>query len=382
MKLISTLTAIIVILPSSILDLGIFKIIYYIWLIIVYIYSLFKFKTSPNIIGVLLLFVCFFSLIINSVSPIFQPWFRFLSFMLLFLAVGPFNNDNNAHKFHNEILIKLLNIIVIMVIISFFTYFTKQHIFFKQTSILLNGLFNHSMLLGPMAAISVIYSVYRYNVSRKRIQIIIALICSLTVLMSSSRAAIVGLIISLLYLNWVSKKSYFSFFKKIIVVLIVIMLSFPLWKPYAEGVIVKQEYAEKTGSFTASRNDKWENRFYEIKNNPIFGVGFASVDPIKSILDYDKDSGTLEPGSSWLFIISSIGISGLFLIIAMFYNILKKNNHTLLKSLIVFFSIHMFAEGFIFATGSLLCIFLWLLIGCGYQTKISYNQLNVNNGKI
>lgn len=364
MKKIVTITAIIIILPSTILNVSAFQIIYYAWLFIIYIYSIFKFSNNLNILGTCFLSVCFFSLIVNSASPIFQPWYRFFSFILLFLSFGPFNNNYKAQKFRKDILTQLLNIIVLIVVISFFAYFTRQRIFFKDSPILLNGIFNHSMLLGPIAAISAIYSFFKYNICKKNIYMVIGIICSITTLMASSRVSIIGLIISLLYLNWKFKKNSFSFWKKILAIVIILIISFPLWKPYAKGIIAKQEYAEEIGSFTASRNDKWENRIYEIKSNPIFGIGFASVDPVKSISDYNKNNGTIEPGSSWLFIPSSIGIIGLILIALMFFNIFKNHNSILLKSLLIFFVIHMGAEGYVFATGSLLCAFLWLLIGC------------------
>ncbi|MDP2455208.1 MULTISPECIES: hypothetical protein [unclassified Kaistella] len=94
-------------------------------------------------------------------------------------------------------------------------------------------------------------------------------------------------------------------------------------------------------------------------------------------IGFDSDSGKVEPGSSWLALLSMTGIAGFILIVFIFLSALiylfkNKNDYIIsgiLGSLLLFFMIHMSAEGYILAAGSLLFFYIWLLLGVieGYK---------------
>ena len=60
-----------------------------------------------------------------------------------------------------------------------------------------------------------------------------------------------------------------------------------------------------------SRSNLWDDRLREFTNYPIFGVGFAEIDIIHDN-NYTKD-GVIELGSSWLGLLSMLGIVGYFI---------------------------------------------------------------------
>ncbi len=99
-------------------------------------------------------------------------------------------------------------------------------------------------------------------------------------------------------------------------------------------------------------------------------------------------TGTIEPGSSWLFLLSSLGLYGfLSFLIPFAYNtyMLYKNLNTgfnggLLCSIMVLFSVHMLIEGYVVAPGAYLCFLLWLSLSESEQVVWQTN--NNNNNKI
>ena len=162
-------------------------------------------------------------------------------------------------------------------------------------------------------------------------------------------------------------------FRSAIIFLMSISVSF--WSPYLANVQNKNNKSVDAGGITSSRDILWENRINEFNSSPLFGVGFSSISLDSNGSSFDKNKGKVETGSSWLNILSMTGIVGFicFSIIwirAMFllYKQFMKNNRvaTYLFALLIFGTRHMTAEGYIFAAGSILVFFVWLLLGCIY----------------
>ena len=126
----------------------------------------------------------------------------------------------------------------------------------------------------------------------------------------------------------------------------------------------------------ASREERWSHRINEFTNSPFVGIGFAAISP-EYTDEYNIELGIVEPGSSWLTVLSMIGIMGalpIILIIINTWNGLKAiyNNNTedysiLLSGLLSLFYVHLIAEGYIFAGGSFLCFLFWLTLGISYS---------------
>ena len=158
--------------------------------------------------------------------------------------------------------------------------------------------------------------------------------------------------------------------RRIIIIAVITVLTVPLWISALSGVMYKQyERSDAGGGVLVSRSGKIENRIDEFLQSPIYGIGFSST---KYNIDI-HENGNIEPGSSWLYILSTTGIIGFVLICRLFrlYSFRSKKGHRsfcefnneLEIGLFAFFGIHMLFEGYVFAAGNLTCILLWLIIG-------------------
>ena len=119
-----------------------------------------------------------------------------------------------------------------------------------------------------------------------------------------------------------------------------------------------------------SRNYLWKQRLDEFKGNPFLGIGFANIEDPAGESQDNTLGGKIEPGSSWLIVLSMMGILGgaAFLLIlnntlARLFQNKQKEYSCLLLALGVFWALEMCAEGFIFASGSFLFFLLWSWVG-------------------
>ena len=126
-------------------------------------------------------------------------------------------------------------------------------------------------------------------------------------------------------------------------------------------------------------------KYYNVYNykSPVIGSGFASYNNT-IVKRKSSDTGNIEPGSSWLFLLSSTGLVGFISFLLIIFRpilfIIKKQNFkstkiSLIVSITILFFVHMFAEGYILSSGSFLFLLLWLCIGI-IQPKslVSINQ--------
>ena len=152
-----------------------------------------------------------------------------------------------------------------------------------------------------------------------------------------------------------------------------------------ENIENKNKNSMTAGGMTSSRDALWNDRISEFNSSPIFGIGFASIATERNNQHLYESDGKVETGSSWLNILSMIGILGLtiyiFLILKALY-LLYKNIKLNLKissyliSLLIFWLFHMIAEGYVLASGSVLFFLSWLLIGFIYI--LNYNSKYIN----
>jgi O-antigen ligase len=166
----------------------------------------------------------------------------------------------------------------------------------------------------------------------------------------------------------------------IFILFLLIVSTAPIYSPFLDRVMQKQETnIERSGSTFSSREGKWNNRLDEFEENPIFGCGFAALD-VSHNEDYSAYNGVVEPGSSWLALLSMTGVMGAILFAMMFLptisSLIKARPGTasLLLASIVFFSVHLVVEGYIFASGNYLCFLFWLILGCGISYSFSPSE--------
>lgn len=349
---------VLVITPDSLL---IYYGIYFLALTVLILTS----KVKPELIFVLLFLSMLASIVFNEVPTIYQPYARFLSFILIISLFSPFIRSRYLDHFRLQFLEYALKLIILLIVVSFVLMITGV----VQLSYPYNGITVHSMILGPLAAISVLICLYRITIKKQRdlYLFIFIIIAFIMVLVSSSRGTLLSLIVSSLFLLYrfnlqLTKKR----FTPIILILAIFLFSYPFWSPFIEGVQTKMTNNIKRGGYFSSRESIWLDRLDEFNSSPIFGIGFSNM---KRDIFFSNDKSNIELGSSYLGVLSMTGIIGfLSLLLILFKYVYKTiiNKHSttfLLSSILIFLLIHMIFEGYIFGSGNSLMLLFWLLIG-------------------
>ena len=182
-----------------------------------------------------------------------------------------------------------------------------------------SGLYRHSMILGPMSALGACSLEYLGLAYNKKYFFLLAVPCVGSVMFAASRTAFIALVISLIFMLFQFSKNKKNFLKNLIISILVIGITFPLWNRGLDRMASKQAAFDGQGRF-GSRTELWENRISEFKSSPVCGVGFSAVSLASH--DYNPKTGGLEPGSSWLAILSMTGILGLAFVLYFFIKLI------------------------------------------------------------
>lgn len=331
---------------------------------------------------IILFFGAFLSLVTNDAAPIFRAWERLFFFILISIPISPFLTSGKLYIYRLRALKYMLVFSVIIGIGSFAAYLLGINYmvnFIDGNNTVTNvgwfgGITVHSMLLGPTTALGATFAMWYMtgttfkNILYKYMSYGFVFACFASTLLSASRssslACIVGCTIVYIYRNGMGKSNVLT---GLIGLLLIGVLLQPLIEPFAQGVLVKQNANVEAGSIFSSREGKWVNRLEEFVSNPIVGSGFATVNVHSD--DY-SNNGIIEPGTSWLAVLSMLGIIGVFCIYKIVFAPIMKlyrsgPNRTgiLLLGLFAVFFLHMMTEGYIFAGGNFMFFYFWLYIG-------------------
>lgn len=317
----------------------------------------------------------FFSIWLNDIPSFFRVWFRVIAFLSLVFLVGPFFMNDRLVRMRRLLFVRVLFALRWVVLISFVLHFIAPQIVIGMTGF--NGLTNHSMLLSPLAGICVIYGIYRFYLSEtvfeRYKEIVCTVISFLVLIMAGSRGALAATLVGIFFFYIRLYRHRMGRLIKVVVFLFLLAISTSfIWWPYTERIRQKMDSSEEAGSVTSSRDMMWRERIREFEAYPFFGVGFASfnMDYIQTEHTINRQTGTVEPGTSWLFLLSSLGLYGFlsFLLpVSYVLYILYKDSGTglnggLAGSLMALFFTHMLVEGYVISSGAFLCFFFWLLL--------------------
>ncbi len=333
--------------------------------------------------------ICLLSILINNPPSYFKVWERLFVIIMIFLSFTPIIVNNEISKKRMQLFKSLLIVMTLFSFGSFFAYFLGINYFVRAGVELdasgtghFSGLTNHSMMLAPISSLSSIYCFSKIlsNKSRNKLRIRwIAIFITVfgALLLSASRGAFGGAVLGILVLLFRYNSGKLSkTIKYLFVVLIVGTASFPIWGGLSSALIDKQTSNVDKGGVMYSREAKMGARLYEIQNNFFTGVGFCVVDEI--VDSVDKQTGTIEPNSSWLGVFSMTGIFGFITFLYIFIktfkeaylNIIDNNIASLMCGILAFFFVHLIIEGYVLAGGNILCGLFWLAIGASYsQTR-------------
>jgi len=317
--------------------------------------------------------VYFLSIIFNDIPSFFKPYQRFIAFLIMISLTSPFLHTPSLNYLRLKIFQFLSILLTIFVVFSFLGIVLGFPLMIGRGGY--TGFFSHSMILGPIAALSMLFSFHwassTTNIKYKIFLFSISGISFLTSVAAGSRVALIAGMVGIIFYLYKMKQGNIKHFTKVMFLIITILtITFPVWKSYTARISGKMAYAANEDNMLVTRTWLWQNRIMEFKSSPLVGVGFASADT--SIAKrFDPQTGKVEPGSSWLAILSMTGLLGfiptLLFILNKFRSIIRcksKLYHcSLLGSLLIFFVIHLFAEGYILSAGSGMFFIFWLLLG-------------------
>ena len=348
-------------------------------------------NTKFGSIGLLgFVFVCLFSIFVNNPPSYFRVWERLAIFICTLLAYSPLIVNSKIGKNRVCLFEGLVFIMMIYGVASFIGFFFGINYFIRNEELLdyteaghFSGFTNHSMVLAPVSSLGGIYGLSQLLTKQRKGLLGLfwwgmTFMCFGAVLLSASRGSLGGLVLALVVAVYRYSAAHMGrFIRYGLYVIAALAISFPLWGGLTDYVIKKNDYNISQGGIAYSREAKMAARLYEIKNNIITGVGFSVVD---EDVDYvDRQTGTIEPNSSWLGVFSMTGVFGFLLFLGIFihafYSAYKKipdkQISILLSAIMGYFFVHMMIEGYVLAGGSFLCGTYWLTIGVIY----SYSNL-------
>ena len=347
---------------------------YYGWFALIGFIGLMK-GARINVTMILFIIACLFSILFNDVPAIFQSEYRLISFCLMVLAIGPLNEGNTSNVFKWNLYNLINKVIVVGTVISFLGYLVRVPLFSGWSGF--NGFTNHTMTMSSIGGISSLIcfkmfldethnpdTTFKWKWGFLGASVASVLVCFL----GASRAALGATFVAIFFYLWFYLGNVGKFMKYLLGGLLLVVVLFPVWYPYTESVREKTEAREAMGGQFSSRDDLWNARMDEFESSPIWGIGFSSVDLTKTSV---RANGGIEPGSSWFFMLSSVGLLGtLFFLILILRPILKymfsskryPPQSLLVITLLVWRIIHLFAEGYIMAAGDFSFLYVWILI--------------------
>lgn len=327
--LLITLTKVIPFLPS------LPNAVYYSGFISIFVWLMLRGSLAISYKYFLFLLAALISIWVNDIPVFFNVWFRFVAFLSLILAVGPLVVSPFLTEWRRLAFTYTLVLIRWIVLASFLGWLFRLDFVHGYSGF--KGVTNQSMLLGPLSGISLIYSLYRYYLqsgpgSRYK-EIAMVLLSAVVLLLAGSRSALASSMLgAAFFYTRIYRHHLTRLWRIFFTVLCLAVLTSAIWWPYTERLRDKMTSSKKTGSLTSSRDNLWDDRMREFKAFPVFGVGFATVNMeyITTKNKVNEESGTVEPGSGWLFFVVFDG-SGWILVIfysiyAYFISIVQKRN--------------------------------------------------------
>lgn len=325
------------------------------------------------------------NLLMTSPPALFRPWMRYGLFLLMLVCISSLVQTEKARYFRRQLFEASMWLCAILGAGSFVCFFLGIN-FMQLYSTgtmhieagLFSGLINHSMMMGPIAGCGAVFMGNKAYESKNKVFIYLCIACVGAVMLSASRSAFMATFAGILFMLRKATNGSGRFVRILTSVVLVGALTFPLWQGVTDFVVEKQSRNLQSGGSFSSRETKWENRVDEFNSSPLFGIGYVSVG--LNTDDVDPSVGTVEPGSSWLAILSMTGLLGFIIMSIVFYSAIKSiiNKSDVLTpsiiGVIVLMACHMGAEGYIFSANSYLFFLIWLALGCATDYRYSINR--------
>ena len=289
----------------------------------------FRSKFKMEISSLLLLLYLPINIIVTQPDGVFNSWMRLELFAIVFVFASPLFKSQTIAIYRKKILLGVLTISVVLGIGSFLCYFVGINYMSNQATgeaILdfqgsaggFGGLFVQSIIFGMVSGLGALYVFYRSSnqpTKTKKWYYVTVVVLIMATLISASRSALLASVMGMLVMLYQMNKKQGKFLRIIMGIVLLLMITYPLWDGFASGMKQKTEAGAELGAY-GSRTEKWMARISEISK------------PYKYLKRHPSP-----------------------------YN-------ALLLGLLAFVCMHMISEGYIFAGGSPLCFIAWLIFGC------------------
>jgi len=347
-------------------------------------FGTFREHTRVDVLGMTFLLVIPVTIFLAEPRSIFRSWERFAVFALVFAFVSPLLQNECFRRYRRLAFYSFIAMAAIIGSLSFFAYFLGVNYMIMDLENIdeyinnagtFGGLTRHSMMLGPLSGLGGLGAMYIFLQKRKIYWLIPAVLCACSVLFSASRSAFLAMNFGFLVLLISVSRNTGDLLKRLFWVLLVLVGTYPVWNGAMDAVKEKQMRHQNDTELFDSRTEKVECRWKEFSSSPIYGVGFSAVDP--KFKDDFSDNGTIEPGSSWLGVLSMTGLLGFGFVVALFVRSIRAlwrrrfGLNILILACIALVASHMTVEGYVFASGNPMSFICWLLVGLGFDAIYS-----------
>ncbi len=332
--------------------------------------------------------------------PAPEPWLRtqrFLAFLIGMLCFSPLLTSDSLAKTRLRISAITYYVLSAMVFLSFLVWLAS-FIRFGEDGIWKSGIHNYGfcgifkmgMVLSPVSAIIAITSAFLLLEGKCKIKPFLNGLILLTGIImcvaGGSRIASVGLFLSLASLLIIKRHVLAQMLHSRLAIAMALSGTVLLIasSPYALSVIRhKNMIGESHGSLFYSRERLWHDRIEEFASSPLTGIGYANEFPS------ERNKGSLteiEPGSSWLALMSYGGLVGLgcFLwfsssLARMLYRIRDDGRFPICLAILLFLVINAFTEGWLMFAGSIIFPVFWLATSAVWATTCNRKKHNIKS---
>lgn len=240
---------------------------------------------------------------------------------------------------------------------------------------LFTGTLRHSMLLGPVGGITAVWVLAKI-LNDRNAWLIPFFLCAVTCCVASgSRLALASMVAGILVCALISITASPALIIFVILAgassLIIFEEEMNILTQTDQADMIYSHYYRK--ALTNTREELWESRLQEFGESPVTGIGFAGVTQSQEISTYIP----VEPGSSYLSILSMTGLLGLLGFgVALFsyvsrlvrvYSTLGVSLKASIFGVSIFWAVHMAGEGYLCGSGSILSLLFWLWAGHSYD---------------
>lgn len=339
-----------------------------------------KFKVKFDLGFFFLITACLISIIVNDIPAVFNVYGKFSGFLVLLLFASNLVNNNYIIFLRNTFINYFYYIGLVVAGLSFFGVLFNIIPRFNENETAggFSSVFSNSIFFGAYLAVLMLLTYGKWDQTKNKKYLIYFIVLSYLLILTGARSAILCFLVAILYFIF-RNYGLGSFLIKYWYVFIILPVLFinNIGNEHFKVINSKIEMSNNLGR--NSRELLWNNRITEFSNNPFFGGGFNSVDLSISQYEFKEDSGSIEPGSSWLFLLSTLGVFGVFCFFLglrkVFINLVKKGDGAkyITDSLFVFFLAHFIFEGYIFAVGNIL-IYIFFMICCLIQNRKIINN--------